>query len=73
MEDLNIFWVARDKNGSLTLFNVKPVADSSGYWVQDEEVCKFCFMPLDDGLFPNLKYEDGPIQVRLAHDGNYDN
>lgn len=70
MEDLNIFWVARDKKGTLTLFDVKPVSDSSGYWVQDEEMCKFYFMHLDGRLFPDLKYEDGPIQVRLAHDIN---
>lgn len=68
MESLNIFWVARDKNGSLTLFDVKPVSDSSGYWVQDEEMCKMYFMPLDGRLFPNLKYEDGPVQVNILQD-----
>ena len=53
-------WVARDQDGLLTLFDSEPKRfpiDES--WVG----CGFTDLPKD--LFPDLKWEDEPIEVEL--------
>ena len=53
-------WVARDQDGLLTLFDSEPKrfpVDES--WIG----CGFTDLPKD--LFPDLKWEDEPIEVEL--------
>lgn len=57
----NKFWVARDKSGELYLYNEKPECYND---------CKVWFAggicaKLDNNVFPDLTFEDEPIEVEL--------
>ena len=58
------FWLARDKDGFLTVFENKPEREDEK-WVDfySETVKQFIF--IDNSLFPNLKWEDEPIEVNI--------
>lgn len=63
-------WIARDKDGELYLFTfVKPVRieeDNENYWIKDEYCGDLAdCIRLDDKLFPDLKWEDEPVEVNL--------
>lgn len=56
-------WVARNKDGFLFLFYNKPRRyDEYGKWKSSAETP----MQIDRTLFPNLKWEDDPIEVELV-------
>nr|DAG79346.1 MAG TPA: hypothetical protein [Caudoviricetes sp.] len=57
----NKFWVARDKSGKLYLYNEKPE------YYNDFKVWFACgiIAKLDNNLFPELKWEDEPIEVGI--------
>lgn len=55
------FWVARDKNGSLFAYEDMPKRyDNKKEWFS----AKFLFS-MENSLFPDLKWEDEPIEVEL--------
>jgi len=56
-------WVARDKDGSLHIFEVKPrrSADGHQWWDRDYQSTA-----LKSSDFPDLKWEDKPVCVKLA-------
>ena len=56
-------WVARDKNGELSLVNEKPVLSvSKKCWLTSGEAdCIF----LDDKMFPEVTFENSPQEVEL--------
>lgn len=57
-------WIARDKDGTLSLYRDKPVrAGIEPYRWWGDEVDGF---DLDSSLFPNLTWEDEPIEVDLT-------
>ena len=61
-------WIARDKDGRLFLFTfVKPVRrDEEGCWVKDEHCGDLAdSIRLDDNLFPQLTWDDEPMEVGL--------
>ena len=63
-------WIARNKDGRLFLFTfVKPVRrDEEGCWVKDEHCSDLKLggsIRLDDNLFPQLTWEDEPMEVGL--------
>ena len=53
-------WVARELNGALNLYEVEP-ARYKGFW-WDRDYTSTC---LDPDLFPDLTWEDEPIEVEL--------
>ena len=55
-------WVARDKDGSLHIFEVKPrrSADGHQWWDRDYQSTA-----LKSSDFPDLKWEDEPVCVKL--------
>jgi hypothetical protein len=53
-------WVTRNKLG-LTLWRNKPYRDS-GIWNMQGE---YSMCSLDDNLFPELTYNDNPIEVEI--------
>lgn len=53
-------WVARDENGSLHLFEVEPSRILHRWWDRD-----YHSTALDNKDFPNLKWEDEPVYVKL--------
>lgn len=55
-------YVARDRNGSLWLYSEKPHREEeSELWYSD----KLNIMALNSEEFPQLKWEDEPIEVKL--------
>lgn len=68
-------WIARDKDGQLHCFYYKPYRVNNSLWTCDVpgveaswhhwEMIVGYWMKLDDLLFPNLKWEDEPIEVEL--------
>ena len=63
-------WIARDKDGRLFLFTfVKPVRkDEECSWVKDEHCSDLKLVGsirLDDNLFPQLTWDDEPMEVGL--------
>ena len=61
MENKYKFWVARDKDGNLFAYNDKPTrCDNQKEWFEE----KFLFS-MENSFFPELKWEDEPIEVEL--------
>lgn len=54
-------WIARDENGRLHIFEVEPYRISHRWWDRDYQSAA-----LDNKDFPELKWEDEPINVKLA-------
>lgn len=54
-------WIARDENGRLHIFEVEPYRISHRWWDRDYQSAA-----LDNKDFPELKWEDEPIYVKLA-------
>ena len=57
-------WLARDKDGFLTVFGNKPER-SDEEWVDFYSETAKQFIFIDNSLFPNLKWEDEPIEVNI--------
>lgn len=61
-------FAARDETGKLFLFNNKPERDNSeqyGYWyASDGEFV----LNIDENLFPNLTWDDEPLEVTMKQD-----
>ena len=61
MENKYKLWVARDNNGKLYLYNEKPkYYNNLEAWFVGGICAK-----LDNNIFPNLTWEDEPIEVEL--------
>lgn len=57
-------WVARDKNGTLTLWVNEYPKRKYGIWIAlDEDDYEYWGVTIDNNLFPNLTWEDEPIEV----------
>ncbi|MBQ0073637.1 MAG: hypothetical protein KBT34_05545 [Prevotella sp.] len=54
-------WVARDKDGTLFLYQSIPDRGKATFEPNDGS-----YMDIDSDLFPDLKFEDEPIQVSLC-------
>lgn len=55
-------WVARDNNGKLYLYNEKPkYYNDLKVWFSGKMCAK-----LDNNIFPDLTYEDEPLEVMLT-------
>ena len=53
-------YVARDKSGELCIYNTKPERDCvRDFW------CSDLYFTIFPNLFPDLKWEDEPIEVEL--------
>ena len=57
-------YIARDKNNELHFFNEKPYREHPVlWWKTKNEVQDMLY--IDSDIFPELKWEDEPIQVEL--------
>lgn len=64
-------WIARDKDGTLILFNNKPIKDEeSGIWItinEDQSLIDQQWHIIKKEWFPEVKWEDNmPIEVELV-------
>lgn len=55
-------WIARDKNGALALYTVKPTLC---YNKQYEGTYDSQMIDLDEELFPEVTFENSPQQVEV--------
>ena len=60
MENKYKLWVARDKNGFLFAYEGKPARCDN----QKEWIWRF-FSSMKNSYFPELKWEDDPIEIKL--------
>ena len=61
MENKYKFWVARDKNGFLFAYEDKPTrCDNQKEWFAEKFLSS-----MENSFFPELKWEDEPIEVEL--------
>ena len=62
------YWIARDKDNALWLFNAKPIKNESlgvfvgtgfenGYWCEE--------YALDENLLPEVTYENSPQKIEI--------
>ena len=60
-------WIARDEDGSLRIYNDEPIRSCiDDKWTIDFSKTLYdeC-MAIDDDLFPELKWEDEPLEIKL--------
>lgn len=57
-------WVARDEDGLIFLYSSKPIR-GNGQWMLNIEECSD-LIPIDDNSFPNLRWEDEPLEIKLV-------
>lgn len=57
-------WVARDKDNKLVLYEFEPTRHYDK-WYDYDNGTMYGLIELDESLFPNLKWEDEPIEVGL--------
>lgn len=58
---MNSIWIARDEDGVLCAFSVKPERDILSHsWVVLDDAQGVC---IPDDWFPGLKWEDEPIEL----------
>lgn len=60
-------WIARDKDGTMWLYIDEPVRSLNSWEVDTEKSllrADDC-MEIDGDLFPDIKWEDEPIEVEL--------
>lgn len=61
--EINMFYVARDKDCKLYLYFCLPTrVTSSGSWV----CCSGDYMEIPNEMFPSLQWEDEPVQIGLV-------
>ena len=56
-------WIARDKDGTLRLFDNIPVKHKEGYWTSQRG---YNDIELDSCLFPDVTWENSPKKVELV-------
>lgn len=56
-------WVARDKDGHLFLWDRQPERGGT-LWIVKNTVLQHWF-EIDASLFPDLKWEDEPIEIEI--------
>ena len=58
--------IARDKDGTLHLFDNIPVKHEEGYWTSQRG---YYDIELDSSLFPEVTWENSPKKVELVEEG----
>lgn len=58
-------WIAKDSDGSVNLFQTRPVLIHGAYYVVDVAYPFIRKFQLDERMFPDLKFEDGPMEVEI--------
>lgn len=62
MENKYKFWIARERGGRPFLYKAKPILDYDfGIWFSNLD----CIGTVSKTFFPELKWEDEPIEVEL--------
>lgn len=60
-------WIARDECGDLFLYEFKPTKRKiEGTWYDWDDGDRFGIIQLDKSLFPDLSWDNEPIEVELT-------
>lgn len=62
----NGVWIARDKNGTLAIFENKPFLDIDDAWYCEYECDGFSIINKD--MFPEVTFENSPKQLIIKQD-----
>lgn len=54
------FWIARDKDGDLAMYDVEPTENAFGCWEPSGNEYK-----IDWRLFPEVTFENSPHEIEL--------
>lgn len=65
---MNSIWIARDKGGSLFAYERKPVRDERSDNWSPEDLNDFSYCEIENYWFPDLKWEDEPIELASRQD-----
>lgn len=69
METTIVKYVARDKDGSLHVFDKKPTRGDCYWFLYEPDSCK----RIDENLFPELNWEDRYVlSVKIKADGEFE-
>lgn len=66
MNLLIIMWIARDKEGTLSLWSVKPHRSGNVWW--SASCPKLCYLP-DNELYSAVTWERDPLEVEIVPKG----
>lgn len=55
-------WIARNKDNNLIVFQSKPILND---WQEWDEILNEDFMFIPKHLFPEVTFENSPVQVEL--------
>lgn len=58
-------WIARDKDGTLRLFDTIPVKHEEGYWTSPRG---YYDIELNSSLFPEVTWENSPKKIELVEE-----
>lgn len=62
----NGVWIARDKNGTLAIFENKPILDYDNAWYCEHIDEKFS--TINHEMFPEITFENSPKQLIIKED-----
>lgn len=54
-------WIARDKDGTLTIFDDKPILDCDNWYNEDEYAGNFSIIA--STFFPEITFENSPKEL----------
>ena len=60
-------WVARDENGRLYLWTVKPIRHKDCWWLPEQygtHISSY-YVKIDSSLFPEVTWETDPRKIEL--------
>ena len=62
----NTVWIARDKNGTLAIFENKPILDYDNAWYCED--VDENFNTINSEMFPKITFENSPKQLIIKED-----
>jgi hypothetical protein len=60
-------WIARDKNGILTIFKNKPILYMDNAWYCKDDY-DFDYSTVNKDMFPEVTFENSPKQLIIKED-----
>lgn len=62
----NSVWIARDKNGTLAIFENKPILDIDDAWYCKNDGDDFSIV--NKNMFPEVTFENSPKRLIIKYD-----
>lgn len=62
----NCVWIARDKNGSLAIFDSEPILDDNEWFSSEPFAGEYSC--INNEMFPEVTFENSPKQLIIKED-----